>query len=391
MDRPYPRIDGLPGVVLGRRRRSHGPPPPATDGTVRPDAVTGLNASTALAVERHRAGDPTQACCADSLRRRAGHARVRRGTPCPGRRPTASTSPRTRTSPSRRWQRRFVHDQHRRAAAMSTAHQTTCPRCRRATAGQRVLLVRAGLRTDGCGIVPGVAVTPAARRRGRSARRRRLSRVWRPPTSTAPRSPSTGRTTSTPTPCRTCGAARWAPRPPRTTGSRSTTTRRSRPRSTPRSSTRRRTRRPTAVSRGHVLLAGAGTRRRGQRPDLVRGADLHQVQPCGRACPRRSAASRCPAPRRSDGRPSPSPRRYTVETYRNNDQTFSAANRVFSATVRRSAYTPSLADPGGRTRRTCGGCAATTCPATPGRGRPAVVLLVGRGAEPAEPRRPASG
>ena len=31
---------------------------------------------------------------------------------------------------------------------------------------------------------------------------------------------------------------------------------------------------------------------------------------------------------------------YTIEVYRNNDRTFSAANRVFTATVKTAAYTP---------------------------------------------------
>ena len=60
---------------------------------------------------------------------------------------------------------------------------------------------------------------------------------------------------------------------------------------------------------------------------------------------------------------------YTVEVYKNNDQTFSAANRIFTAIGAHHLGGADRPDPGLQPRRTCGGCAGPTPPATWARGR----------------------
>ena len=205
------------------------------------------------------------------------------------------------TSPPRR-SRASRHDQHDVRAAVSDSTGAA-----REPGRLGVLLARAAL-PDGCTAVPTRCPATRCRTRRRSARRRRLSPACPRPTPTPARSPSAGRTTSTPTwPPLDGGQA--ATRRPRRTGSRWPPTRRSAHR-------RHADGRPDdlhgvrpAVPRRHVLLARAGDGRPGQRADWSprRRASPRPARP---SCPaRRWVGPWCRAPPRCAGTPRRSPRR----------------------------------------------------------------------------------
>ena len=117
-------------------------------------------------------------------------------------------------------------------------------RCRRARPARRTTGTSARARHRPTAAPTRCPAPRAAGHAGRSARHRRRSRVCPPPTPTPARSPSAGTTTTTPTWPRR-GTARSATRRPRPTGSRWTTTRRSRSLDRHRGSSTRRRTRPT--------------------------------------------------------------------------------------------------------------------------------------------------
>ena len=113
----------------------------------------------------------------------------------------------------------------------------------------------------------------------------------------------------------------------------------------PRSWTRRRHRLQRACTPRARTAGGSRRATRGQRPDVVGGRrpftkSRPAVTP---SSPVAGTWSRAPRPFRWAAEPFAAS--YTVEVYRNNDLTFSAANRVFSATVKTTAYAPSVPDP----------------------------------------------
>ena len=216
---------------------------------------------------------------------------------------------------------------------------------------------------------PGVTATAAARTPSRSARRRR---------------PITGLSHQRPQrhrhhvqlagllrhqPGHRRGAARWATKPPRPTGSRSTTTRRS-----PRSSTRATVDQTTYTASDQLYPEGTyfwrvqATRRRGQRPDLVRRPDA-SPRPARPSCPlagrRGPGAGNDPVP---VGRPGV--RRVVhgrgLQEQRPDLQRGEPGVQRHCEDDRVRADRP---DPGRPTRRTCGASAAPTRPATRARGR----------------------
>ena len=106
-----------------------------------------------------------------------------------------------------------------------------------------------------------------------------------------------------------------------------------------------------------------------QRPHLVAGRQLHQVQPAGEpqlACGRGAVSGTTPFRWAAQAFAAA----YKVEVYKNNDLTFSAANRVFTATVRTTSRTRRPIAAAGRQHAVpVAGAPASTQPATWGRGR----------------------
>ena len=193
---------------------------------------------------------------------------------------------------------------------------------------------------------PGVAATRAAGHQGVPQGVAGHHRTVASATPTPARSPSAGRTTSTPTwPPSGAGeigqpVRQALPDPGRTP------TRRSAHHRHARRSTRRRTPLRPAVPRRHVLLARPGPGRPGPRASLVSPsrASPRPARPSCRA--RRSGARWCPGPPRSGGTPRRSPRRTRSRSTRTTTCTFSAANRIFSSTVRTTSVAPTRPDPG---------------------------------------------
>ena len=343
MDGPYPG-DGLPGLFsdaagLHVDDRRHRPAAPGQPGRRR-DRPQGRGRR-----QRHHDGSGSDAgggCTRRPLRRRAQRPPSSSWDPVPGR----HVVPRLRR-PGRELhhhgdaRRRPDHEQHDARATTLGRRRARCRRARPAppTTGTSRPCWPSRLRhLDPCRRIPPL---PGARGVPQGVAGDRRTGVQ--PTRTPARSRSPGRTTSTPTPAIACG------------GEQGNQTRqdlpdpgRQRPvvrvaRSTPRSSTRPPTRRyDDLYPDGTYFWRVQALRRREPRPDLVRRC-RRSPRPARRSRPslagRRSPGAR--APRRSGGPPQPFAASYTVEVYKNNDLSFSAANRVFSATVKTTAYAPS--------------------------------------------------
>ena len=124
-----------------------------------------------------------------------------------------------------------------------------------------------------------------------------------------------------------------------------------------------------ALPRRHVLLAGAGTRRREQRADLVSAVQsfTKSSPPVAPSSPVGGVQVPGTTPFRWSAQPFAAS--YTVEVYKNNDQTFSSCQPGLQRHGQDDRVRAVVARSRPPARRTCGACVATTRPATRARGR----------------------